>query len=73
MRTTGTVKLFNASKGFGFISPSGGGLDVFVHVTALQGNGYNRALEVGQRVEFDVTPGKIKGKWQAQNVTVLSY
>jgi CspA family cold shock protein len=61
----GTVKWFNAEKGFGFISPDGGGPDVFVHFTAIQSDGY-RSLEDNQRVEFEVTQGA-KGP-QAANV-----
>jgi CspA family cold shock protein len=61
---TGTVKFFNAEKGFGFISREGAA-DVFVHFSAIQGAGY-RTLEEGQRVEFDVGPGR-KGD-EAQNV-----
>jgi len=53
---TGTVKFFNAEKGYGFISREQGD-DVFVHFSAIQGSGY-RTLEEGQRVEFDVGPGK---------------
>jgi cold shock protein len=64
MATTGTVKWFNAEKGFGFIAREGGD-DVFVHFSAIQGDGY-RTLEEGQRVEFDVAPGR-KGE-EAQNV-----
>ena len=64
---TGTVKWFNAEKGFGFISREGAD-DVFVHFSAIQGTGY-RSLEEGQRVEFDVAPGK-KGE-EAQNVRVV--
>jgi cold shock protein len=64
---TGTVKFFNAEKGFGFISREGGD-DVFVHFSAIQGDGY-RSLEDGQRVEFDVAPGR-KGE-EAQNVRVV--
>ena len=60
----GTVKFFNADKGFGFISREGGD-DVFVHFSNIQGDGY-KTLEDGQRVEFDVAPGK-KGE-EAQNV-----
>ncbi|HLU43569.1 MAG TPA: cold-shock protein [Natronosporangium sp.] len=52
----GTVKWFNAEKGFGFISVDGGGEDVFVHFSAIQSNGY-RTLEENQRVEFQVTHG----------------
>lgn len=53
--TIGTVKFFNTTKGFGFISPEGGDKDVFVHVTALQAAGL-RTLNEGQRVSFDVQP-----------------
>ena len=65
--TTGTVKFFNAEKGFGFISREDGD-DVFVHFSAIQTNGY-KTLEEGQRVEFDVGPGR-KGD-EAQNVRPL--
>jgi cold shock protein len=51
----GTVKFFNTSKGFGFISPDGGGKDVFVHATAVETSGI-RNLGEGQRVEFDIIP-----------------
>jgi cold shock protein len=64
---TGTVKWFNAEKGFGFIAREGAD-DVFVHFSAIQGDGY-RSLEEGQRVEFDVGPGR-KGE-EAQNVRVV--
>jgi CspA family cold shock protein len=63
----GTVKFFNAEKGFGFISREGGD-DVFVHYSNIQGSGY-RSLEEGQRVEFDVAPGR-KGE-EAQNVRLV--
>ena len=65
--TTGTVKFFNAEKGFGFISREQGD-DVFVHYSNIQAGGY-RSLEEGQRVEFDVAPGR-KGE-EAQNVRVI--
>lgn len=52
----GSVKWFNAEKGFGFIAQDGGGADVFVHWSAIQGEGY-KALEEAQRVEFEVTEG----------------
>ena len=65
--TQGTVKWFNAEKGFGFIAREGGD-DVFVHFSAIQGDGY-RTLEEGQRVEFDVAPGR-KGE-EAQNVRAV--
>jgi cold shock protein len=65
--TQGTVKWFNAEKGFGFISREDGD-DVFVHHSAIVGEGY-RSLDEGQKVSFDVTQGK-KGP-QASNVTKL--
>jgi len=52
----GTVKWFNAEKGFGFITPDGGGPDVFVHHTAIQSSGY-RSLDENQRVSFEITQG----------------
>ncbi len=65
--TTGTVKFFNAEKGFGFISREQGD-DVFVHYSNIQGDGY-RSLDEGQAVEFDVAPGR-KGE-EAQNVRAI--
>ena len=64
---TGTVKFFNETKGFGFIQQENGP-DVFVHFSAIQGNGF-RTLDEGQRVQFSVTQGQ-KGP-QAENVTAL--
>jgi CspA family cold shock protein len=61
----GTVKWFNAEKGFGFIAQEDGGDDVFVHYSAIQTNGY-KSLDENQKVEFDVTQGP-KGP-QAENV-----
>jgi CspA family cold shock protein len=57
MSTTGQVKFFNTTKGFGFIAPEGGGKDVFVHVTAVQAAGL-RGLNEGQRVSFDIEADK---------------
>ena len=64
---TGTVKWFNGEKGFGFIEQDDGGKDVFVHFSAIQGDGY-RSLNEGDEVEFRVEQGQ-KGL-QAANVTV---
>ena len=64
----GTVKWFNAEKGFGFIAPEDGGQDVFAHFSAIQSSGY-RSLEENQKVQFDVTQGP-KGP-QASNITPL--
>ena len=63
--STGKVKWFNESKGYGFIEPDEGGRDVFVHYSAIQGEGY-RTLSEGQAVEFEVIQGE-KGP-QASNV-----
>ena len=65
----GTVKWFNAEKGFGFATPDGGGPDVFVHYSAIQTSGY-RSLDEGQRISFDVEQGQ-KGP-QATKVTPLA-
>ncbi|MBW9115715.1 cold-shock protein [Rhizobium cauense] len=66
----GTVKFFNADKGFGFISPDGGGNDVFVHISALQASGI-QSLRDGQKVSFDTEPDK-RGKGpKAINLEVL--
>ena len=68
MRTKGTVKWFNDSKGFGFITPEAGSKDCFVHFSAIQGSGF-RTLAEGAKVEFDVVQGQ-KGP-AAENVTVV--
>ena len=66
MRSTGTVKWFNDTKGFGFITPDDGSKDCFVHHSAIQADGF-RSLAEGDKVEFDVVEGQ-KGP-SAENVT----
>jgi cold shock protein len=64
---TGTVKWFNDAKGFGFVTPEGGGNDLFAHFSAIQQPGF-KSLQEGQRVTFDVTTGP-KGQ-QASNIRI---
>ena len=67
--TIGTVKFFNTTKGFGFITPEGGQKDCFVHHSAIQGGGF-RTLAEGEKVEFDIVQGA-KGP-AAENVVKVS-
>ena len=67
-KVNGSVKWFNETKGFGFLSQDNGGKDVFVHFSAIASTGF-KTLAEGQRVQFTVTQGQ-KGP-QAENVTVL--
>ena len=64
---TGTVKWFNATKGYGFIQPDGGGKDVFVHISAVEKAGYT-GLADGAKVTFDVVPNR--GKELAENLKI---
>jgi cold shock protein len=65
--TTGTVKFYNVSKGYGFIQPDDGGKDVFVHASALERAGIRNLVE-GQKVSFDVEADRRTGKSSATNV-----
>ena len=67
MRQNGTVKFFNQAKGYGFISPEGGGKDVFVHISAVERAGLSD-LQEGAKVSYDVVPNK--GKESAENLRV---
>lgn len=67
MRQAGTVKFFNQSKGFGFITPDGGGKDVFVHITAVQRSGMD-SLADGQRISFETEDDKRGRGPQAVNL-----
>ncbi len=67
--TTGTVKFFNAIKGFGFIEPEDGSKDAFVHISAVERAGLS-SLSEGQKVTYDLQPGR-NGKSSAENLTVV--
>jgi CspA family cold shock protein len=64
---TGTVKWFNATKGFGFIQPDGGGSDVFVHISAVERAGM-RDLNEGQKISYEIVADKRSGKSSADNL-----
>ena len=68
--TNGTVKWFNAQKGFGFIQPDGGGADAFVHVSAVERAGM-RVLSEGQKIGFDLIPDRRTGKMSADNLRAV--
>lgn len=65
--TTGTVKFFNSTKGFGFIQPDNGGADVFVHISAVERAGLHSIAE-GQKLSFDVVKDNRSGKSAAENL-----
>ena len=66
---TGTVKFFNTTKGFGFISPEGGDKDAFVHISAVQRSGLN-GLDEGQNVNYEIVKDKRTGKSAADNLSM---
>ncbi len=67
MRQTGTIKFFNADRGFGFITPDGGGKDVFVHITALERSGIQQVRE-GQKLSFELENDRRGRGQQAVNI-----
>ena len=67
--TTGTVKWFNAAKGFGFIQPEDGSKDAFVHISAVESAGLG-SLDEGQKVSYELQPGK-DGKTCAENLSII--
>ena len=67
---TGTVKWFNATKGFGFIQPEGGSKDVFVHISAVERAGLSN-LNEGQKVSFDIVEDRRSGKSAAENLRAV--
>ena len=68
--TTGTVKWFNAQKGFGFIQPDDGGKDAFVHISAVERAGMS-SLNEGQKVEFELVTDRRSGKTSADNLKAV--
>jgi CspA family cold shock protein len=69
--TTGTVKWFNAQKGFGFIAPDNGGSDAFVHISAVERSGLG-SLREGQRVGFELVSDRKSGKMSADKLTAIA-
>ncbi|MGO4741282.1 cold-shock protein [Bosea sp. 2KB_26] len=67
---TGTVKWFNSTKGFGFITPDDSGQDVFVHISAVERAGL-RDLQEGQKVSYELVPDKRSGKTSAENLRAM--
>ncbi len=67
---TGTVKWFNGQKGFGFIEPSDGSKDVFVHISAVERAGLGGLAE-GQKVQFELKTDKMRGKVSAENLSIV--
>ena len=70
MTTTGTVKWFNTNKGFGFIQPTDGSADVFVHISAVERAGLH-SLDEGQKISFELVSDKRTGKTSAGNLAVV--
>ena len=68
--TTGTVKWFNATKGYGFIQPDDGGKDAFVHISAVERSGLN-GLNEGQKVQFELVTDRRTGKISADNLKAV--
>ena len=68
--STGTVKWFNAQKGFGFIQPDEGGADAFVHISAVERAGLNHLVE-GQKIEFELVSDRRTGKMSADNLRTV--
>ncbi len=69
---TGTVKWFNATKGFGFIQPDNGGTDVFVHISAVERAGM-RSLNDGQKISYEIVQDRRSGKSSADNLQAARY
>ncbi|PZO80948.1 MAG: cold-shock protein [Mesorhizobium amorphae] len=68
--TTGTVKFFNTTKGFGFIQPDNGGADAFVHISAVERSGMTTLVE-GQKVSYELVADRKSGKMAAANLSAI--